>query len=60
MAEVTEQKLADFESRLQAMEEAVNMLAEALLEMDALVNEIADHIIPGFSTENVQESDENT
>ena len=56
MAEVTEQKLADYEARLKHMEEVVNALADAVVRLEGILNEIGDHIVPGFS----EESDENT
>ncbi len=59
MAEVTEQKLADYEARLKHMEEVVGALADAVIRLESILNEIGEQIVPGFDSESGDNPTEN-
>lgn len=56
--EEVDKRLAVFESRIEDLEQAMSTMADQILSLEGILNEIASHILPEDDLEDVETDDE--
>ena len=56
--EEVDKRLVVFESRIEDLEQAMSTMADQILSLESILNEIASHILPEDDLEDVETDDE--
>ena len=56
--EEVNKRLVVFESRIEELEQAMSTMADQILSLEGILNEIASHILPEDDLEDVETDDE--
>ena len=56
--EEVDKRLVVFESRIEELEQAMSTMADQILSLEGILNEIASHILPEDDLEDVETDDE--